>query len=520
MSNFIELFKNNNKNKFEKLDLTGHNRGIILVELTSMCSSHIAFSYVANSLAKIFNSDIFGYENSSNLFLENFKRRVKKIIDWREYGVYKSFNVSKFISIKAKKRSKEALRKYEIIMAALNSKRDVEAISIAGILIGDLIYDTYLKNYQSVTLEINNKNFKTFLMNFIERFEFWLDIFDQHTIKAIVLSHTSYDGAIPLRIAVARKIKCYQVNITHIYSLDEKNLFAYNDTHYYRENFLKLPASERENALRMSESILKNKILNPGYELNSKEDIGLEISDETTDSSSFQIPVSNKIKVLIATHCFFDSPHCYGNTNFPDFFEWLEYLGLASEKLDYEWFIKLHPHSCAQDIEFINDYVMRYRNITLLDKSIRHIDLIKSGIDFVLTVQGTIAYEYAAFDVKVINASLTNPHIAYNFNVHSKDILDYDRLISNLSCIKLNIQKEEVFEYFYMHELHNTENIFFPNFENTLREIGGYYEQFTPKIYEAWRQNLTYETHVDIVKNINQFIVSNDFRFNTAFRLS
>ena len=31
------------------------------------------------------------------------------------------------------------------------------------------------------------------------------------------------------------------------------------------------------------------------------------------------IKKSEKIKILIATHCFFDSPHSYGKNIFPDF---------------------------------------------------------------------------------------------------------------------------------------------------------------------------------------------------------
>ena len=39
------------------------------------------------------------------------------------------------------------------------------------------------------------------------------------------------------------------------------------------------------------------------------------------------IKKSNKTKILIAAHCFFDSPHAYGNNLFPDFYEWLLFLG-------------------------------------------------------------------------------------------------------------------------------------------------------------------------------------------------
>ena len=55
------------------------------------------------------------------------------------------------------------------------------------------------------------------------------------------------------------------------------------------------------------------------------------------------IKVSKKIKILIAAHCFSDSPHSYGYNIFDDFYDWIENLGIISEKTDYDWYVKTHP---------------------------------------------------------------------------------------------------------------------------------------------------------------------------------
>ena len=52
---------------------------------------------------------------------------------------------------------------------------------------------------------------------------------------------------------------------------------------------------------------------------------------------------NNKFKFLIANHSFLDSPHVYGKHLFPDFYEWLNFLGKISDKSDCEWYIKTHP---------------------------------------------------------------------------------------------------------------------------------------------------------------------------------
>ena len=52
---------------------------------------------------------------------------------------------------------------------------------------------------------------------------------------------------------------------------------------------------------------------------------------------------SNKIKILVVAHDFFDSPHSYGNNLFVDFYEWLIFLRDISLNTDYDWYIKTHP---------------------------------------------------------------------------------------------------------------------------------------------------------------------------------
>ena len=46
---------------------------------------------------------------------------------------------------------------------------------------------------------------------------------------------------------------------------------------------------------------------------------------------------------LIAAHHFSDAPNVWGEFLFVDFYEWVDFLGNLSNKLDYDWYIKLHP---------------------------------------------------------------------------------------------------------------------------------------------------------------------------------
>ena len=67
--------------------------------------------------------------------------------------------------------------------------------------------------------------------------------------------------------------------------------------------------------------------------------------------------------------------------------------------------------------------------IKILPRNISHNDIISSGVDLALTVNGTIAHEYALKGINVINASPNNPHASYNFNYHAKNLQDYFKLL-------------------------------------------------------------------------------------------
>jgi hypothetical protein len=70
-----------------------------------------------------------------------------------------------------------------------------------------------------------------------------------------------------------------------------------------------------------------------------------------------------------------------------------------------------------------------------------------------LTVYGTIGFEYAALGIPVINCSLINPHIDYNFNIHPKNETDYKNILLTLNDLEFDIDSQQVYEYYFMQHL-------------------------------------------------------------------
>jgi hypothetical protein len=188
-----------------------------------------------------------------------------------------------------------------------------------------------------------------------------------------------------------------------------------------------------------------------------------------------------------------------------------------SKRTDYDWYIKTHPDFLPGTKEIIDKLVERYPKFTLLPSDASHMQIIAEGIDLALTSYGTIAFEYAALGVLVINASMNNPHIAYDFNLHARDVEHYQELLENLKELHFSIDRQAIYEYYFMRYIINTENLFFEDYDRAVAEIGGYNFQFTPKIYEKWLAEWLPHRHEEITNALHNFVLSGEFRMDYTF---
>jgi len=506
----IEKFIQHNQKVFHSSRPVRAGQPVVLLEMNALHSAHIAYSYFANAMASASSARLVAYDPYLVVrwrdYLYGNKRRHQTE---NEASVYRSFGVSEVLGVpRSRLREMRAKRLAKKIHATLTCKKDIEDIAIRGVRIGDLLYDSYLQQHRKPTAEINSPEFQRYLVEALDLFLHWEDFFKNNTVAAINVSHCVYTLAIPLRIAVHHGIPAFQVNVTHAYRLSQKNLFAYNDFFYFRERFAELPIPIQNAGLLEAERRIERRL---------NGEIGVDMS--YSKKSAFGSPDARKLlrpsskkKILIATHCFFDSPHSYGDNIFPDFYEWLEFLGGVSQATDYDWYIKTHPDYLSGTMEVIESFLRRYPNITLLPADSSHLQIISEGINLALTVYGTIAFEYALLGIPVINASQNNPHIAYSFNLHAESIGHYKKLLMDPQTFFHKASKRDIYEYYFMKNIYNTENLFFQDYEKTIAGLGGYDKQFTPMVYGKWMNEWTPKGHAEIINAIQRFADSGDFR--------
>lgn len=498
---------NHNKKIFAKRHNLSVNK--ILIELNYLCESHIVYSYLANILAEKHNAEITSYR--PNFFQKNLRsllsRFIKKIVN-HENSIYSSFGTKKNI-IPKKKYCKKIEKIFYNQLKKINSKSDILKVRCENINIGDLIYDGFLRKYDVPTIEINSNLFESYFKDFLYLFYFWFHYFKKNKVKAVIVSHAAYEFAIPLRIAINKKIDAFTASTFGIYRHSQKNQNVF-DMKYYEQYFSK--KKNKKELLRKAKKLIDLKF--SGYRT-----IENKCSQFPKDNLFKNIKYKNKIltqnnkkNILIAAHHFSDNPNVYGRFLFSDYYEWIDFLGKKSNNSKYNWYIKFHPLEFDFNKKIAEYFLEKYRNIKLIPNNIKHSQLISEGIDLVLTVNGTIGFEYAYFGKHVINAGLNNPHIAYNFNYHSKSISNYEYAIDNFSKLKLNFKKEQFYKYFYMRYL-DSFYLFSDELDNN--EDISFYQ--TPQVYQKWLNSYNKTIEKKIREHITNFILSRNYRCSRMY---
>jgi hypothetical protein len=531
MSFFFKLFNNLycrnsyvffNKRYFKK-KYTKETENKILIEFNAFHDSHICLSVFSNYFRDKYNYKIVAFFNYSLLSADLYFSLLNKIKWWigsffllKNFRIYKSFNTDEFVRPVINKYIMKISRKYFLkTVKRIKNKNDIFDLKIDNILIGDLLYDTYLKSRVLPTLDIHSKDFRNFYLDFISLFLFWVEYFKNNKVKIIAGVHSVYSYALPLRVAINRGIPAYIINTNAIIKYNKDSMFGTSSCDFknYKKNFRKIPKQTQRNGLKIARLRLRQRF--QGL-------TGVKINMDSADKSSFSsikynsaLKRNNKFKILICTHDFFDSPHLFGKFIFPDFYEWLKCLSELSKQTDFDWYIKNHPNYGGKYQiyqKFTNDIVFKMFNnhpkIKILPNDVSHKQLIKDGIDAVLTGYGNVAMEYAYFSIPTVNASSINPYMNYKFTLSPSNIREYKSIINKLDKIKLRVNKKEIFEYYFMKNLLQRDDWLGLDYQKILSRTGGYHYLRTVNFYKFWIKYYNNKINKKINNNISSFLTS------------
>lgn len=456
----------------------------VLVEAFQPPENLLALSFFLPQLCELHHSRPLNYYMMQHNVLKKIRVQLRF-----NFSFSKRVGMDGILLIGCGKRKLKTFREIAAVLISKNNDPYLfERIQYRDVLIGDLVYDQYLRAAMKPTIDFDDNLLVTKLAEAISYIHFWYRFLDKNEVASVCVSHTVYSLAIPIRILAKAGMPSYQVNGSGIHRLNSEVTHASTEFKEYRERFAVLPKHLQEYGKEEAQNRLKRRFMGEvGVDMPYSTQSAFHNGSSKAKSLEFG---DSPIKILVAPHDFFDSPHAFGYNLFPDYKLWLDFLANVSKKTDYDWFIKTHPDVKRDGNQILSDFARENRRFTYLPKDISHFELFQAGINVVLTIYGTVASEYPYFGKLAVNASVNNPHIAYNFCLSPKDRVEYERVLLDLPKLiethRPNI--DEILEFYFMHHGHRLRSWLIRDDSRAFREMGAkradwsnfeYYQQGT-----------------------------------------
>ncbi len=518
---FGNFFKRNvNIEEFIRLNYNritpgGSNAKIALFELQMNFSAFIGYSTFAKLMSEK-GIRVVGYTPIHDvsfiarlkfLFLKNYS--IDNGINW-PFRILKSMGFKGFLlpPILIGKHVFQICKAYSEYIDM--SKNEKLMFHVGTVRVGDLFYDWHLRKRGLATFSANSLHVIIDFFVFINTFFYWQNFFERNNVDTVVVSHGVYAQGLVGRIGIASGSNIFLIGADRIYRLTEKEHFPDSEFKLYVPGSLSqfghvIDLDRANRAIELLKSGAQDIDAAHAYVSGFKGKILSEVIENR-----------NGVNILIATHCFSDAPHAYGDQLFTDFYEWLKFLGNLSQSSDFNWYIKPHPGFIKSDLEHFENFVETFPNIRIVSADSSNLELFRQGINVVLTVHGTIAFEAAFENILVINASEVAPHIKYKFSLNPRSVEEFRTIIGKLPILirEFNVDKKEVLHFYDLHHLRKRNNIFFGHrYFDLLNFIGGYPNLFSSDlVFKFWTENIfDWDNEISLLNYYDEFYSSEQY---------
>ena len=440
----ISLYKNKaRKVKLSELYLNWIKSKVFIGNSPSSASTKILIDFfpveswvVVNSVVARFLQDFHGSK------LESYG----SILPQGKFGeVYKSMGAKTHkITIIPCRNLFKGYKMFMDLRRSCESLRDFIELSVENIKVGEIVYDSILRTGVP-TVSPKSKEASQTLFQTVQIFLFCEKYFLQNQVSAVILSHDNYvDMGLVARYANSRGIPVYLANC-HEISISRSPYSTYQKYRYYREYFSRLSSKNQALGIEWARSRLEQRTSGD-----------FKIDNYYQEASAFSkimsktLQVDNPRAIVIATHCFFDSPHGLGGMVYEDFFTWIvDTLRYAKER-EISVYLKTHPDFLPGTLEVVDTIQKMFPSINLISSNTTWQEILNSGLNNVVTCYGTVGTELPYLGFNVVNAGY-NSRIAYSFNLHSQSRQEYYNNIDLVTSSQIIFDEMELFEYYYMH---------------------------------------------------------------------
>ena len=331
----------------------------------------------------------------------------------------RSFGIEQFTFVRDEA-AKDARPEAAHILAKLEGqsgkelRRRVLAIKINDLPVGDLLYDTYLRETRQVTLQAVDDDLRAYTALAINYYALYDRLLADQDVAAVVMGHLVYlRFGLIARLAAARGADIFARYGGKGMRLQRRRGLADACDVMTRvepalvDNIL---ANEGEEAVRIGEATLTLRMGGQGNEFEYLNEEGYSPARRRMPAPELAKSMGlnpDRPKALLMLHAFPDANHFSPGLLFDDFYDWYrQTLEIAFDLPHIDWLVKLHPNL----VHYTDD---KAPAALMIEATTRHghIHAVPEGVHtaslaglsgFLITVNGKAGLEFAACSVPVI----------------------------------------------------------------------------------------------------------------------
>jgi hypothetical protein len=331
----------------------------------------------------------------------------------------KSFGVERFTFVRdevAKEALPEAgaiLQQFEDLSGA-ELRRRVLALNVNGIQVGDLLYDTYVREMRKVTLLEVDDDLRAFTVLMLNYFALYDKIFRTNDIAATITGHLVY-----LRFGLLARLSAEHGADVYARSGGKgmriqrrRDLAAVSDviTRVSADLVDRVLAGDGDEAVRNGRETLSRRMSGTNNEFKHLNEESYSPTRNLLNADELHQRLGldpGRPKALLMLHAFPDATHAAPGLLFDDYYDWFrKTLDIARELPEIDWLIKMHPHQAyyaadPEPTETASRIANEVSQIHLLEDGMNSASL-PEFVNFLITIDGSAGLEFGGCGVPII----------------------------------------------------------------------------------------------------------------------
>jgi hypothetical protein len=325
------------------------------------------------------------------------------------------------------------------------------SVSIAGIEVGDLIVDSYLRFRPSPRFDRRHALVWAALWQAHRDVRRARCYFRTRRPVLYLTAYTTYiEHGIAVRAALQAGVPIRAFGNFQAIGMrvTPEHPFHTADTSAYAGTFDSLGAGAIARALEQAEVGLRRR-LGGGID-----DATRYMKASAYASGSEHVP-DVRGAMIVFLHDFYDSPHVYADLVFQDFWDWIVCTIDTLRANGTPIFLKPHPNQISLSEGALDDLRRLYPELRFLSPRISNVQLAEAGMLGGVTVYGTVAHELAYLGVPTISCA-RHPHHAFDFCRTARTVEEYRRMLCSPGDmpVPLPAMRRQALAFYYMHNLH------------------------------------------------------------------